>query len=155
LAAGVEGDPGGGGLAVPVLVLCQDLRVHGGLAGGAGGSGGLVQGEQRVDCLLRPRTVQARAGLGDRDELAEEMSAFPDDAEWTQASFPAVRNPVSSKCATSALMRCLVMACSAGAISPAVFRAAAASAPADGAHPNISERARQARSRDRNWPCHR
>jgi hypothetical protein len=31
---------------------------------------------------------------------------FPDDAEWTQASHPAVRNPVSSKCTTSQAMRC-------------------------------------------------
>ena len=80
---------------------------------------------------------------------------FPQDAECTQASLPAVRNPVSSKCATSALMRYRVIAASAGAISPAVFFAAAASAPGEGAQPNISERAWQARSRDRNWPCHR
>ena len=80
---------------------------------------------------------------------------FPEEAEWTQASFPAVRNPVSSKCATSALMRYRVIAASAGASSPAVFLAADASAPCEGAQPNISERARQARSLDRNWPCHR
>ena len=39
---------------------------------------------------------------------------FPAEAEWTQASFPAVRNPVSSKWTTSALIRCRVMACTAG-----------------------------------------
>ncbi len=82
-------------------------------------------------------------------------TCFPQDAEWTQASFPAVRNPVSSKCATSAPARYSVIAFRAGASSPAVFLAAAASAPGDGAHPNISASARQARSRDRNWPCHR
>ena len=80
---------------------------------------------------------------------------FPAEAEWTQASFPAVRNPVSSKWTTSALIRCRVIAASAGVRNPAVFLAAAASAPADGAHPNISESAWQARSLDRNWPCQR
>ena len=40
---------------------------------------------------------------------------FPCDAEWTQASFPAVRNPVSSKWTTSAAIRCRVIAASASA----------------------------------------
>ena len=80
---------------------------------------------------------------------------FPADAEWTQASFPATRNPVSSKCATSAPARAAVMAMIAGEMSPAILRACAASAPGDGAQPNISPSAAHARSRDRNWPCHR
>ena len=42
---------------------------------------------------------------------------LPDDAECTQASFPATRNPVSSKCATSAATSALAMASSAGAMS--------------------------------------
>jgi hypothetical protein len=79
---------------------------------------------------------------------------FPDEAEWTQASRPAVRNPVSSKCTTSAPMRRRVTAASAGAASPATFRAADARAPGEGAQPNSSDSARQARFRDRNWPCH-
>jgi hypothetical protein len=82
-------------------------------------------------------------------------ASFPAEAEWTQASFPAVRNPVSSKWTTSAAIRCRVIAASAGARNPAVLRAAAASAPGEGARPNMSERAWQARSLDRNWPCHR
>ena len=80
---------------------------------------------------------------------------LPDDAECTQASFPATRNPVSSKCATSAAASAPVMASSAGAMSPAILPVIAASAPGDGAQPNISASAAQARSRDRNWPCHR
>jgi len=80
---------------------------------------------------------------------------FPHEAECTQASLPAVRNPVSSKCAASALARYRVIAASAGAITRAVFLAALASAPGDGAQPDSSPRAWQARSRDRNWPCHR
>ena len=39
VAAGVEGDPGGGSLAEPVLVLCPDLLVNGGVPGLAGGFG--------------------------------------------------------------------------------------------------------------------
>jgi len=46
---------------------------------------------------------------------------------------------------------------SPGALAAAARKTAGflAPAPADGAHPNISESARQARPRDRNWPCHR
>ena len=51
----------------------QDFRVDGGLACGAGGFGGLVQGQERVDGLLRPRLVQVRAGLGDRDEFPQHV----------------------------------------------------------------------------------
>ena len=43
---------------------------------------------------------------------------FPAEAEWTQASFPAVRNPVSSKWTTSQAIRCRVIAASAGARKP-------------------------------------
>ena len=47
------------------------------------------------------------------------------------------------------------MAMIAGEMSPAILRACAASAPGDGAQLNISPSAAQARSFDRNWPCHR
>ena len=80
---------------------------------------------------------------------------LPEDAECTQKSFPAVRNPDSSKCATSVLTSAAVTALTARATSRAAFRAAEASAPGDGAQPDSSPRAWQARSRDRNWPCHR
>ena len=80
---------------------------------------------------------------------------FPDDAECTQASFPATRNPVSSKCATPAAASIPVTASSAGAITPAIFLLMEASAPGDGAQPNMSAIAERARSRDRNWPCQR
>ena len=53
-AGGVKGNPGLRRLAVPVLVLRAGFGVDGVLACGAGGLGGLVQGEQRVDGLLRP-----------------------------------------------------------------------------------------------------
>ena len=66
---------------------------------------------------------------------------FPDEAECTQASFPAVRNPVSSKCATSALTRTFVMTFTAGATSPAAFFAMDCSAPGEGAQPNRSDSA--------------
>jgi hypothetical protein len=73
LAGGVEGDPGLRGLAVPVLVLGAGFRVDGGPACGAGGVGGLVQGEERVDGLLRPGPVEVRAGLGGRGQLAQHV----------------------------------------------------------------------------------
>ena len=81
---------------------------------------------------------------------------FPAEAEWTQASLPGGAEPglVEVRRPPQAI-RCRVIAASAGARNPAVFRAAAASAPGEGAQPNISESAWQARSRDRNWPCHR
>jgi len=80
---------------------------------------------------------------------------LPDDAECTQASFPATRNPVSSKCATCEAASAPVMTSSAGAISLAIFFVIAASAPGDGAQPNMSAIAAAARSLDRNCPCHR
>lgn len=51
---GVQRDAGLGALAVPVLVPGEDLRPDGGLSCLAGGLGDLVQGQQRVDGLLRP-----------------------------------------------------------------------------------------------------
>jgi hypothetical protein len=64
-AADVEGDPGGGGLAVSGFGIFQGFRVD----------GGLTDGEQRVDGLPRPSPVQVRTGLGQRDdELAQDMS---------------------------------------------------------------------------------
>src|SRR5712691_2289550 len=80
---------------------------------------------------------------------------LPEDAECTQASFPATRNPVSSKCATSEAYSAALISASAGETSPAIFLVIAASAPGDGAQPNISAIAAQARSLDRNCPCHR
>jgi hypothetical protein len=80
---------------------------------------------------------------------------LPEDAEWTQASFPATRNPVSSTSATSAAISALTIASIAGAMIPAAFAVIAAIAPGDGAQPNISPSAAAARPRDRNWPCHR
>ena len=47
------------------------------------------------------------------------------------------------------------MAAIAGETSPAILRACAASAPGDGAQPNISASAVHARPRERNCPCHR
>jgi hypothetical protein len=85
---------------------------------------------------------------GDQYEL-------PADAECTQASFPATRNPVSSKCATPVAASSPVITVIAGAMKAAVFFAIAASVPGDGAQPNISASAAQARSRDRNCPCHK
>jgi hypothetical protein len=40
-------------------------------------------------------------------------------------------------------------------VNAAIFFAAAAMTAGDGMQPNISPRAVQARSFDRNWPCHR
>jgi hypothetical protein len=68
---------------------------------------------------------------------------------------PGGAEPVASKCTTSEEMSCRAIFFSAGAISPAVFRAAAASAPGEGAQPASSASAWQARSRNRNWPCRR
>jgi len=80
---------------------------------------------------------------------------LPDDAECTQASVPATRNPVSSKCATSAQMSALVIAARAGLRYPATRRAIAARVPGEACTPNSSASAWRARSRDRNCPCHK
>ena len=61
---------------------------------------------------------------------------LPDDAECTQASFPATPNPVSSKCATSAATSALTMAPIADAMIPATFAVIAAIAPGDGRRRN-------------------
>jgi hypothetical protein len=45
-----------------------------GLVGGAGGTGGVLQGQQRVNGLPCPDHVGREAGPGDRDELAQQMS---------------------------------------------------------------------------------
>ena len=49
---------------------------------------------------------------------------FPEEAEWTQASLPATRNPVSSKCATPAAGRASTIALTAGLRNVAIFFAA-------------------------------
>ena len=68
---------------------------------------------------------------------------------------PATRNPVSSKCATSAQMSALVIAARAGLRYPATRRAIAARVPGEACTPNSSASAWRARSRDRNCPCHK
>jgi len=80
---------------------------------------------------------------------------FPDDAECTQASLPATRNPVSSKCATSDVIRALRMTPRQPPSLPATRRTIPATAPGETAAPNISATASHVRPRDRNWPCHR
>ena len=82
-------------------------------------------------------------------------TCFPADAECTQASLPATRNPVSSKCATADAARALTIASIAGLMKPAIFLAIVAITAGDGAQPNISASAAAARSRERNCPCHR
>ena len=68
---------------------------------------------------------------------------------------PATRNPVSSKCATSAASRASTIALTAGLRNVAIFFAAMAITAGDGAQPNISASAWHARPLDRNCPCHR
>jgi hypothetical protein len=70
-AEGVEGEPGGGRVAEPAAVLFQDFRVDGAVSGGAGG---LLQFQQRVDCLPRPDHVVCGAGLGDGGQLPKQVS---------------------------------------------------------------------------------
>ena len=82
-------------------------------------------------------------------------TCLPAEAECTQASLPATRNPVSSKCATSEAISACTISLIAGLQNAAIFLAIAATAPGDGSQPNMSPRAWQARSRDRNCPCHR
>jgi hypothetical protein len=48
-----------------------------------------------------------------------------------------------------------MIASMAGETPAAIFLAAAATTAGDGWQPNISPSPAQARSRDRNWPCHR
>ena len=49
----------------------------------------------------------------------------------------------------------MTIASSVGPARPAIFPAIAASVAGDGAQPEISASAAQARSRDRNCPCHK
>ena len=74
-AAGVQRDPGGGGLAEPAGVLLQGLRADRGGPVRAGRVRGLLQREQRVDGLPCPGDVGVRAGLGDRGQLAQHVRA--------------------------------------------------------------------------------
>ncbi|HEY6276305.1 MAG TPA: hypothetical protein VIX86_08220 [Streptosporangiaceae bacterium] len=64
-AGGVQDDPGVRGVTEPAIVLRQDFRVDRVVPGGAGGAGGLLQLQQRVDGLPRPDHVVRGAGLGD------------------------------------------------------------------------------------------
>jgi hypothetical protein len=54
-------------------VLFQDFRVDGAVSGGAGGVRGVLQFQQRVDCLPRPDHVICGAGLGDGGQLPKQM----------------------------------------------------------------------------------
>ena len=56
---------------------------------------------------------------------------FPDDAEWTQASFPATRNPVSSKCATGAAASARRIASRQPLTAPAILVTMPVIAPGD------------------------
>ena len=80
---------------------------------------------------------------------------FPAEAEWTQASFPATRNPVSSKCATSAAATAARIASSGAPSAPAIRVTIPATAPGETGTPNSSAIAWQVRFRDRNCPCHK
>jgi hypothetical protein len=51
--------------------------------GGAGGTGGLLQLQQRVGGLPRPDHVVRGAGLGDRGQLPEQVSTAPKLASVT------------------------------------------------------------------------
>jgi hypothetical protein len=116
----------------------------------------------------RPGTddVAGGAGLGDRVQLAAggrrtgrarprplsvhgDQHELPDEAECTQASRPATRNPVSSKCSATAPASAPRTASSADAAAAAICLVMEARAPGDGAQPNRSAIAWQARSRDR------
>src|SRR5258708_28610556 len=80
---------------------------------------------------------------------------LPDDAEWTQASFPATRNPVSAKAARPAVTSALRIASSGAPSVPAIRLTIPATAPGDTGTPNSSLTASHVRPRDRNCPCHR
>jgi hypothetical protein len=80
---------------------------------------------------------------------------FPDDAEWTQASFPATRNPVSSACTTSAAISAFRIASRQPSSAPVIRLVIPVTAPGDTGIPNSSLTAWQVRFRDRNCPCHK
>ena len=62
-AGGVEHDPGLCGVGEVPLLLGEQRRVDPGAPVVAGGSGGILELEQRVDGLLRPDDVEFAAGL--------------------------------------------------------------------------------------------
>jgi hypothetical protein len=80
---------------------------------------------------------------------------LPDDAECTQASLPAARNPVSSKCATAAAASARRITSRQPLTAPAILVTIPLTAPGDTRTPNSSLIAWQVRPRDRNCPCHR
>ena len=80
---------------------------------------------------------------------------FPDEAECTQASFPATRNPVSSKCATGAAISAWRTWSRQAPSAAATRLTMPVTAPGDTGTPNSSPIASQVRCRDRNCPCHK
>jgi hypothetical protein len=73
-AGGVQDNPRFRCVAEPAAVLFQDFRIGGVMPAGGGGIRGLLEFQQRVDGLLCPDHVVRGAGLGDRDQLAQQMS---------------------------------------------------------------------------------
>jgi hypothetical protein len=126
LPGAIEGAGGGGWHVGQVLHLAQRAgRLPGPApAGGRRVNHGLklsqgvrvaerVPGELGVGVVRCPRVMDRDAGEGGehpggvhpwvpRLSWTVISAWFPAEAEWTQASFPATRNPVSSKCATPA-----------------------------------------------------
>jgi hypothetical protein len=80
---------------------------------------------------------------------------LPDDAECTQASVPATRNPVSLKCATGAAASSARITSKQAPSFPVILLTIPATAPGDTGTPNNSPIASQVRCRDTNCPCHR
>ncbi len=70
---GVQGNPGRGGVRVPLGLPVQPFLVNGVVACGAGGVRGVLEREEDVNRLPGPGLVQGGAGLGDGGPLAQQV----------------------------------------------------------------------------------
>jgi hypothetical protein len=71
----VQGDPGRGGVRVPLGLPVQRFLVNDVVACGAGGVRGVLEHEEGVNGLPGPGLVQGGADLGDGGQLAQQVRA--------------------------------------------------------------------------------
>src|SRR5262249_38651946 len=108
-----------------------------------------VRADAAVAVVGRPAVVHRDPGEGRQDPCGVHGLAarlgwtvisvnLPAEAECTQASLPATRNPVSSKCATGAAVSALRIASSVPPSFPEIRLTMPATAPSETATPNSS-----------------
>src|SRR5262249_37592149 len=140
------GGVGGGGQPAQGVGVAQSM-------GGAGV--GVVRAH--ASCTATPvnagSTPAASIALVARLACALSSTSVGVHAECSQASLPAVRSPVSSKCATGApAIRSRITGRTSSVIRAAVLATHDAIVPSATGAPNTSPSAAAVRALDRNWP---